>query len=75
MLLQIHNTGSHIPLEQQQHIFELFYRAPIARSSTKQGWGLGLAISKEIVERHGGQMWVESAEGKGTTFSVSLPNP
>ena len=73
ILLQIHNTGSLIPLEQQEHIFEPFYRAPNALSSSKQGWGLGLAISKEIIKRHGGQMWVESAAGKGTTFFVSLP--
>ncbi|WP_233097661.1 ATP-binding protein [Dictyobacter vulcani] len=48
-------------------------RTPPARSSSTRRWGLGLAISKEIVERHEGQMWVESVEGKGTIFFVSLP--
>ncbi|GCE26432.1 hypothetical protein KDA_19160 [Dictyobacter alpinus] len=73
LLLQVHNLGPGIPQEQQAEIFEPFYRTPGARSSTTRGWGLGLAISKEIVERHGGHMWVESAEGTGTTFFVSLP--
>ncbi|GLV60570.1 hypothetical protein KDH_73890 [Dictyobacter sp. S3.2.2.5] len=75
VLLEVHNTGSHIPQEQQEHIFEPFYRAPGAQASSKKGWGLGLAISKEIVERHGGRLWVESSEEKGTTFFVSLPSP
>ena len=50
-----------------------FYRAPGLEYSSIQGWGLDLSISKEIVERHGGQIWVESSEGKGTTFFVQLP--
>ncbi|HYX49719.1 MAG TPA: HAMP domain-containing sensor histidine kinase, partial [Ktedonobacteraceae bacterium] len=73
LLLQVHNIGSSIPKEQQAHIFEPFYRSPNARSSSKPGWGLGLAISKDIVERHGGRIWVESEEAKGTTFFVCLP--
>ncbi len=51
-LIRIHNEGSTIPREQQTHIFEPFYRTPDAQSSSKKGWGLGLAISKQIVERH-----------------------
>jgi len=73
IILTFHNDGPAIPQEQQTHIFEPFYRAPEADLSPIQGWGLGLSISKEIVERHGGQIWVESSEGKGTTFFVQLP--
>ena len=71
--LTVHNDGSVIPREQQIHIFEPFYRAPEAGRSSVQGWGLGLSISKEIVERHEGQIWVELSEEKGTTFFVRLP--
>src|SRR5579863_182430 len=72
-MVQVHNEGSNIPQEQQANIFEPFYRTPDAQTSSKKGWGLGLAISKQIVERHGGRIWVESSEGKGTTFSIELP--
>jgi signal transduction histidine kinase len=72
-LLTVHNDGNAIPQAQQNDLFEPFYRTPDARSSLKEGWGLGLAISKQIVERHKGRIWVESSEGKGTTFCVELP--
>lgn len=72
-LIQVHNEGSTIPQEQQANIFEPFYRTPDAQSSSKKGWGLGLAISKQIVERHGGRIRVESSKGKGVTFSIELP--
>jgi signal transduction histidine kinase len=68
-ILQVHNDGSVIPQEYQEHIFEPFYRLP----SNKQGWGLGLPICKEIVERHNGHIWVESSDEQGTTFFVELP--
>ena len=71
--LTVHNEDHPIPQEQQTHIFEPFYRTPQAKLSSIQGWGLGLSISKEIVEQHGGQIWVESSEGKGTTFFVQIP--
>ncbi len=71
--IQVHNQGQPIPPEHQANIFEPFYRAPSAQSSTKKGWGLGLAISKQIVERHQGRIWVESSEGQGTTFNIELP--
>jgi signal transduction histidine kinase len=73
LILAVHNNGSVIPQEQQENIFEPFYRTREAQTSATQGWGLGLAISKEIVEQHGGRLWVESSEEKGTTFFVALP--
>jgi signal transduction histidine kinase len=73
IILQVHNDGPAIPQEEQATIFEPFYRLASAQSSSKLGSGLGLSITKEIVERHEGQIWVESAEGKGTTFFVQLP--
>lgn len=64
------DTGSGIPHQFLQRIFEQFYRVPDQKSET--GTGLGLAIAKEIVEAHGGNINVESQEGRGTTFSFTL---
>ncbi|HEX4205804.1 MAG TPA: HAMP domain-containing sensor histidine kinase [Ktedonobacteraceae bacterium] len=72
-IFSVHNDGSVLSQDQQHAIFEPFYRTPEAQSSATQGWGLGLAISKEIVEQHHGRLWVESSEGEGTTFFVELP--
>ncbi len=73
VILTVHNDGPAIPQEEQRHIFEPFYRALQAERSSIRGWGLGLSISKEIIERHEGCIWVESSEGEGTTFFVQLP--
>ena len=73
LILEIHNEGTALSPVQLEQIFEPFYRTLDAESSPMKGWGLGLAISKEIVERHRGQIWAESAEGKGITFFVKLP--
>jgi len=71
--IHVHDAGQGIPEEQQKRIFETFYRAPDAQTLKKSGWGLGLAICKDIVERHGGRIWCESQVGKGSTFCVELP--
>jgi len=73
LILEVHNEGTALSPVQLERIFEPFYRTLDAESSPMKGWGLGLAISKEIVERHRGQIWAESAEGKGITFFVKLP--
>lgn len=72
-IVQVHNEGTPIPQALQDNLFEPFYRTPDAQSSSKKGWGLGLAISKQIVERHGGSILVDSSQGKGTTFTIELP--
>lgn len=72
VLFQVHNVGPALSQEQQAHVFEPFYRAPSAETQRKNGYGLGLTISQEIVQRHGGQIRIQSTE-KGTTFSVQLP--
>lgn len=73
VVLSITDQGLGIPKKDLGHIFDRFFRVDKARSRAQGGTGLGLAISKEIIERFGGQIWVESAEGQGSTFSISLP--
>ncbi len=71
--LTVSNQGPAIAPEDLEHLFDRFYRTDKARERQAQGgFGLGLAISKSIVEAHGGRIWAESSEGKGTTFSVQL---
>ena len=72
--LIVRDTGLGIPAEDLPHIFERFYRAEKSRTRSKVGgFGLGLSIAYWIVNRHGGQIEVDSAEGKGTTFCIYLP--
>ncbi len=70
---RISDTGPGIPLEDQAHIFERFYKVDKARDRSKGGNGLGLAIAKYIVEMHSGSIAVESHTGTGSTFVVILP--
>ena len=70
--ISFENEGDTIPEENLKRIFDKFYRADAARSSSTGGAGLGLAIAKEIVELHKGQISAESSEGK-TRFIVTLP--
>ena len=73
VILQVYNEGTELTQAQLEQLFKPFYRTLDAETSPVKGWGLGLSISKEIVERHGGQIWAESSEGKGITFFVKLP--
>ncbi len=70
--LHVRDEGFGIPKAYQKHIFDRFYRVP-DRQQVIPGLGLGLYITHEIVKRHGGEITVESEEGKGSTFIVSLP--
>lgn len=73
VILSITDQGLGIPAKDVDHVFDRFFRVDKARSRAQGGTGLGLAISKEIVERFGGRIWVESVEGKGSTFYIALP--
>ncbi len=64
------DTGAGIPAQSLPHIFDRFWQA---RRAGSRGAGLGLAICKGIVEAHGGRIWVESTEGRGSTFSLTIP--
>ncbi len=72
-LIQVCDHGCGITEDQCERIFDTFYRTPDAQSSSMRGLGLGLAISKDIVERHGGRIWCESEVGNGSAFCVKLP--
>jgi len=71
--ISVADTGIGIPLADQERIFERFYRVDAARSREAGGTGLGLSIAKHIVEAHGGHLTVDSAVGRGSTFSFSVP--
>jgi signal transduction histidine kinase len=70
VVFQVVDDGPGIPPEQMSHLFDNFWQA---RKNDQRGVGLGLAIAKELVEAHGGKIWVESEVGHGSTFSFSLP--
>ncbi len=71
--ISISDTGPGIPPEDLPHIFDRFWRKEPSRSRSTGGSGLGLSIAKELVEAHGGTIEVQSAMGKGTTFTVKIP--
>ncbi|MCC9077219.1 HAMP domain-containing histidine kinase [Litorilinea aerophila] len=70
--IQVRDTGPGIPSAEQDRIFEPFYRWP-SEHHYQPGMGLGLAIAREWVRAHGGQIQVESTPGHGSTFTISLP--
>lgn len=72
MLVYVSDNGVEIPEEYQKKIFEKFIQIKDKNNETTGGVGLGLAISKEIINAHGGDIWVTSREGKGTTFYFTL---
>ena len=70
----VQDFGIGIPLAHREKVFERFYRVRNSQDRTFfPGLGMGLYIAHQIIERHGGKIWVESAEGQGSTFSFSLP--
>jgi PAS domain S-box-containing protein len=72
-ILEVRDTGMGIAAEEQEHVFERFFRTSRATEQAIQGTGLGLAISKAIVHAHGGRITLASAEGEGSTFHVTIP--
>lgn len=75
VLLSVRDEGIGIPISQQARIFGRFVRAENAQEMQIMGTGLGLSLSRDLIDLHGGQIWFESVEGAGTTFFVSLPLP
>jgi len=72
-VIEVADSGIGIPADQQEHLFERFFRARNAPISGFGGLGLGLYICRDIVQRHGGRIWVESELEHGSTFHVALP--
>lgn len=73
MQISVSDEGVGLTEEQQENIFDRFYRADNALTRETQGVGLGLYIVRSLVEEHGGHIWVQSKSGEGTTFSFTLP--
>jgi signal transduction histidine kinase len=73
VVVEVADTGLGIPADEQEQLFERFFRSSSATDANVQGVGLGLTISKAIVEGHGGTLDFDSAEDEGTTFRVRLP--
>ena len=73
IVVHIKDEGMGIKEEDQARLFQRFYRISTSHRENISGFGIGLYLSKEIVERHEGEIWVESESGKGSTFSFSLP--
>ena len=71
--VSVADTGAGIPQEELPHVFERFHRVDKSRSRATGGVGLGLTITRRLVEAHGGKITVESRQGAGTTFTFTLP--
>ncbi|MCZ6452211.1 MAG: ATP-binding protein, partial [Deltaproteobacteria bacterium] len=73
VVISVEDTGPGIPLEEQKRIFNKFEQGSNSSSQSVSSTGLGLTIAKEIIELHGGKIWVESKEGEGSCFSFVIP--
>ncbi|MEL7561788.1 HAMP domain-containing sensor histidine kinase [Dehalogenimonas sp. 4OHTPN] len=71
--VEVKDSGPGISGEAQKRLFEPYYRVPQSGGEKLSGLGLGLALSKMIIELHGGRVWVESEPGHGATFGLALP--
>jgi two-component system sensor histidine kinase/response regulator len=72
-IVQVADTGVGIPRKDLASVFKKFYRVPGAQHMDLRGTGLGLSVVQAIIEQHGGTIWVNSVEGRGSTFGFSLP--
>jgi len=73
VLVTVTDQGAGIPRADLDRVFERFYKVDKARVRGVGGTGLGLAIARHIVEAHGGRIWAESEEGRGSTFNFAIP--
>lgn len=71
--LSVHNEGNPIPPEQLETVFQVFRRAQAAKDGDQQGWGIGLSLVRGVTESHGGSIDIDSAEERGTTFTIDIP--
>jgi signal transduction histidine kinase len=71
--VDVADRGPGVPAEDAERIFEPFYRVPGETSRSVKGTGLGLAVSRSIVEAHGGRLWYEPNPGGGALFRFTLP--
>ena len=69
----VSDTGQGIPSEDLPKLFDRFYRVDRSRARSSGGTGIGLSVAKQLVEAHGGRIWVESQVGSGSSFSFTLP--
>ncbi len=73
LCISVEDTGRGISLDAQKRLFQRLYQTEAEDSGSRRGLGLGLFISREIVSRHGGRIWVESVPAQGSTFHFTLP--
>ena len=73
VIFTVKDSGIGISADEQRHMFEKFYRVENSATITTGGTGLGLYITRNLVELYGGRIWVDSALGQGSSFSFSLP--
>jgi signal transduction histidine kinase len=71
--IAVKDQGQGIPVEEMKYLFKDFSRTSVKPTAGEKSIGLGLAISRRIIEAHGGIIWVDSEIGKGSTFTFSLP--
>ncbi|MFJ6001795.1 sensor histidine kinase [Arthrobacter sp. NPDC092385] len=75
LVIEVADTGIGIAAEELDRVFERFFRSPSVRSSAVQGVGLGLLITRSIIDEHGGSISVTSTPGQGTCFTIRIPQP
>jgi signal transduction histidine kinase len=73
--ITVSDTGIGIADEERVHIFDKFYQVGVTTGGVREGTGLGLAICKQLIEMHGGSIWVEGAPGRGSRFHFTLRTP
>ena len=73
VLIEVTDTGIGMSQDETKKVFDEFYRTGKAKNIERDGTGLGLSIAKQVIEQHGGEIWVKSEPGRGSTFSFTIP--